>query len=72
MPTTNSTELNLLRESRPDVAGALRVVWNRPTSRSRRWFNDVKLSPQERSARVDEVIRRGTRLELQLKLGRPA
>ena len=30
MPTTNSTELNLLRESRPDVAGALRVVWESP------------------------------------------
>ena len=35
-----------------------------------RIINDTKITPEERVAKVDEVIRRGTRLELMLKLGK--
>jgi phosphonate transport system substrate-binding protein len=134
--TTNTTELSLLREARPEVANELRVVWESPDipesplvwstalpaslrqkmqdftiafgqrdarekeiltginnltgfrksnnaqltmiadmemfNARQRIMNDGKLSAEERSAKVEEVIRRGTKLELQLKLGRPA
>ena len=37
-----------------------------------RIINDAKIPPEERAAKVDEAIKRGTRLELMLKLGKAA
>ena len=131
--TTNTTELDMLRQARPDVASQLRVVWQSPDipesplvwslalpavlrqhiqkfvvefgarddsekailrainnlsgfrksgnaqlvtiadlemfNARQKIMNDPSLSPAQRTAKVDEIIKRATRLELALKLG---